>query len=119
MKVRFLGVGSYSASITQGASSLSQGKEYLVLEVYAQSDGQNYVRLESLVGELPGLFDTRLFEVSDADNPATWKTFITAGGGVMISPASWMVPGFWESLMDGERWAVNSYEYEKSRIESP
>ncbi|WP_158713084.1 hypothetical protein [Streptomyces sp. NRRL S-1813] len=96
---------------------MTPGKEYSVLEVYAQSDGQNYVRIESIPQQLPGLFDTRLFEVSQTEIPSTWNTFIDAHGGISICPSPWLVPGFWESLMDGEGWAVDCYEREKSKIE--
>lgn len=117
MKVRFVGEGSWGDVVTQGASSLRQGKEYVVLEIYSQADGQNLLRVESAPGKLPGLFDSRLFDVVDSGVPKAWKVFINEHGGVSVCPEPWNELGFWEGVMDGEPWAVDVYRREKSKIE--
>ncbi|WP_129248594.1 hypothetical protein [Streptomyces sioyaensis] len=118
MKVRFTGAASHNEGITQGASSLETGIEYQVLEIYTQSEGPNFIRIESIPGQLPGLFDSRLFHVTQSEIPINWRTFIGTNGGISIRPALWHAPGFWESLMDGEEWAVGCYHDEKEKIES-
>ncbi|MFH8404723.1 hypothetical protein ACH4FX_08090 [Streptomyces sp. NPDC018019] len=118
MKVRFEGTSSQDARVSQGAESLRVGNEYLVLEIYSQTDRGNYFRIESMPGELPGLFDSRLFSVTARNLPSTWRAFTSASGSLSLCPEPWGDPGFWESLMDGELWAIECYRTEKSMIES-
>lgn len=51
MKVRFTGVEGHGQSVRQGADALRQGQLYVVLEVYCQTDGPNYFRIEFRRGE--------------------------------------------------------------------
>ncbi|MFD9813276.1 hypothetical protein [Streptomyces sp. NPDC059080] len=118
MKVRFTGNAHHGTEVTQGTRSLKTGAEYVVLEFHARADGRNNLRIESLPNRLPALFDARLFEVTDHHIPHVWQVFIDTHGRVSMRPPSWAPLGFWESLMDGESWAIDRYMEEKSRIES-
>ncbi|MEU3710387.1 hypothetical protein [Streptomyces catenulae] len=98
---------------------MKEGAEYAVLETYAAADGPNKFRIESFPNRLPGLFDSRLFEITDPDIPATWQAFLGPHGSFSMLPPPWSAPGFWEALMDGEAWAVHRYREEKAKIAPP
>jgi hypothetical protein len=110
MRVRFIGGNdSFDQRVLQGADALARGREYVVLEVFAQADGANYFRIEYSKRELPPIFDSRLFEVTSSSIPRCWGLYIVGDGSVAIRPAGWSTPGFWESLMDRDEWAIELY----------
>ncbi|GAA3188420.1 MULTISPECIES: hypothetical protein [Streptomyces] len=119
MKIRFTGTLPDHPEANRGANSLKAGTEYEVLETYATADGPNYFRVESFPGRLPALFDSRLFEITDPETPATWRASLSPYGSFSMSPPAWSAPGFWEALMDAEEWAVSQYREEKAKITSP
>lgn len=115
MRVRFKGIANYSPPITQGAECLQEGRDYPVLEVFATSDGRNMFRVEVFRGEIPPLFDSRLFEVTDGRVPSHWAVSTGAQGDITLGPAKWETPGFWDAFIDGEPWAVDLYQCEKNK----
>lgn len=115
MRVRFKGAGDYSTPITQGASRLREGREYPVLEVFSAADGENLFRIETVRDETPGLYDSRLFEVTDGSVPPHWAVSTGTRGDITLGPVEWETPGFWDAFFDGEPWAVNLYQSEKSK----
>jgi hypothetical protein len=110
MKVRFNGVEGHEQRIRQGADALRQGQEYVVLEAYSQVDGPNYFRIEFHRGELPPLFDSRLFDVVDPALHPSWTIGLEWDGSLTMAPASWQVPGFWEEFMEHAPDAIEAYE---------
>ncbi|MGP3969856.1 hypothetical protein [Streptomyces sp. 6N223] len=62
------------------------------------------------------LFDSRLFTVTSARMPSSWRFFQMEDGSFSLRPESWNVPGFWEAFYDREPWAVASYASEKRKI---
>ncbi|UQX03670.1 hypothetical protein [Streptomyces sp. RerS4] len=110
MKVRFTGVEGHEQSVRQGADALRQGQVYVVLEAYCQTDGPNYFRIEFRRGELPPLFDSRLFEVVDSEVHSSWTVSTEWDGSLTMAPAAWQVPGFWEEFMDHFPGAIEIYE---------
>ncbi|MBT2509437.1 hypothetical protein J7I98_26870 [Streptomyces sp. ISL-98] len=116
MKVAFLGCGDSPERVTRGTAGLEIGHEYDVLELYGQADGANYLRVEVAVGELPAMFDARLFRVVASSMHPLWEARITESGTLKIGPASWMRTGFWEAVMDGEEWAVRAYSKARDEI---
>ncbi|MFI5755733.1 hypothetical protein [Streptomyces sp. NPDC051569] len=110
MKVRFTGVEGHEQSVRQGADALRQGQVYVVLEAYCQADGPNYFRIEFRRGELPPLFDSRLFEVVDSGVHSSWTVSTEWDGSLTMAPAAWQVPGFWEEFMDHFPGAIEIYE---------
>lgn len=110
MKVRFTGVEGHEWSVRQGADVLRQGDVYAVLEAYCQSEGPNYFRIEFRRGEIPPLFDSRLFEVVDSGMHPSWTVSVEWDGSVTLAPAEWQVAGFWDGLMSHSPQAIETYE---------
>ncbi|MHB9858884.1 hypothetical protein [Streptomyces sp. YIM S03343] len=116
MKVKFIDFGGPEQSVRQGADSLHQGQVYVVLEAYCQTDGPNYFRVEFHRGELPALFDSRLFEVVDSDVHPSWTVSTVWDGSLKMAPAAWQVTGFWEELMDHSPDAIEIYEFDRDAL---
>lgn len=116
MKVRFKGAGTYTRPITQGADCLREGHEYHVVEVHATADGRNMFRIEVSSDELPPLFDSRLFEVTNGSIPSHWVVSVGVQGDITVGPAEWeTTPGFWDAFIDGEPWAATLYRSERDK----
>ncbi|MFI9275945.1 hypothetical protein ACIGXM_35410 [Kitasatospora sp. NPDC052896] len=116
MKVRFKGVEGVERRVRQGSATLREGIDYSVLEIFCQSDGVNFFRIECRDGDIPGLFDSRIFELREAGFQSSWTFTLEADGSMTIGPASWAEPGFWEDYMDGKVQAYEAYRYERDRI---
>jgi hypothetical protein len=110
VKVRFTGAEGHEQNVRQGADALRQGQMYVVLEVYCQAEGPNYFRIEFRRGELPPLFDSRLFEVVEPKMHPSWTISAEWDGSLTMAPAAWQVPGFWEEFMDHSPGAIEIYE---------
>ncbi|GGU55828.1 hypothetical protein [Streptomyces lavendofoliae] len=118
MKVRFTGLEGHEQSVRQGADTLHQGRIYVVLEVHCQTDGPNYFRIEFRRGELPPLFDSRLFEVVDPEVHPSWTVSTEWDGSLTMAPSAWQVPGFWEEFMDHSPDAIEKYEIGRDSLMS-
>ncbi|MFE0422019.1 hypothetical protein [Streptomyces sp. NPDC058953] len=116
MKVKFRGVEGLDRRVRQGAAMLRGGIEYIVLEIFCQADGVNYFRVEFSDEEIPPLFDSRLFDLVDADHPACWGLQLEPDGSLTWGPPAWNAPGFWDALMEHEDVARRIYREERSRI---
>ena len=116
MRVRYEGPGNFDQRVLQGTRSLVAGHEYFVLEVYAQSDGSNFFRIEYSDMELPPLVDSRLFAIVSSVIPETWSIASTVDGSLTLGPREWNSPGFWEAFMDHEPWADDLYSATRSTI---
>ncbi|MCC5480510.1 hypothetical protein [Streptomyces barringtoniae] len=115
MKVLFKGLSGHPKAVTLGAGTLRENREYSVLEVFSRADGENLLRIESIRDELPGLFNSRLFVVTDGRIPSNWSVSIGVEGGVTFGPTAWEQAGFWDALTDGEPWAAALYAEEREK----
>jgi hypothetical protein len=109
VRVRFKGAGGLEQRISQGSGSLRVGSEYTVLEIFAQADGANFLRIEYSETELPPLFDSRMFEVASGWIPKAWNVSVRESGTLTFGPEDWSRPGFWEAFMDREEWTSEIY----------
>ncbi|MFF9185095.1 hypothetical protein [Streptomyces misionensis] len=111
-----MGSDGFDQRISQGSDCLREGVEYAVLEIFAQADGSNKLRIEFSDLELPSLFDSRMFEVSSGEIPKSWCITANRNGSLSIGPADWVRrPGFWEAFMDREAWALELYAEGRSK----
>jgi hypothetical protein len=72
-------------------------------------------RIEVFHDELPPLFDSRLFEVSDGTVPSHWAVSAGVQGDITLGPTEWETPGFWDAFIDGEPWAAALYHSERNK----
>ncbi|MEV6288094.1 hypothetical protein [Kribbella sp. NPDC051770] len=110
MKVRFVGVKDYPQHVRQGANGFHEGQVWPVLEAYFSVDGPNQLRIETIEGEGPGLYDSRLFEIVDPTLSSVWCCSIDADGSLTFAPEAWLVPGFWEQFFDQVPDAIDTFE---------
>ncbi|RKN36770.1 hypothetical protein D7294_29610 [Streptomyces hoynatensis] len=82
----------------------------------SKADGQNYFRIEFSKSELPPLFDSRLFEMVEAEIHDSWVFSLEWDGSMKLGPAAWQVAGFWEDFMNHSDRAVDIYRSERDRI---
>jgi hypothetical protein len=116
VRVRFKGSEGFDQRVRQGSDALRTGSEYTVLEIFSQSDGPNYFRIEFAENERPPLFDSRLFEVTDSKFHDLWVFLLGWDGSTTIGPAAWNVPGFWDDFMNNREQAVEVYRSIRDRI---
>ncbi|MEE1941153.1 hypothetical protein V1L54_17375 [Streptomyces sp. TRM 70361] len=110
MKVKFVGADGHEQRIRQGSQVLRVDRVYVVLEVYCQSDGQNYLRIEHRSDDLPPLFDSCLFEVVDAKISPVWRVSTGWDGSLRMAPEEWHAEGFWDDFMNHDPCAIEKYE---------
>ncbi|WBQ07840.1 hypothetical protein [Kribbella sp. CA-293567] len=91
------------------------GQEYTVLEVDASPERRFSMRVD-LGDEVPGLWDSEMFETTDPAIPAAWVAQISEGGTLRLAPPRWLVPGFWEQYFDDEPAAVAVFEEDRRSI---
>jgi hypothetical protein len=115
LRVRYVGSDDLGVSACSGADALRLNEEYVVLEVYARPFKSSYFRIEYRDGELPPVFDARMFEVTSTIIPHSWEVYLL-DRDVIFGPAEWKVEGFWEALMDQEKWARSLYLTMRDRI---
>ncbi|WEH34788.1 hypothetical protein PZB75_16370 [Streptomyces sp. AM 4-1-1] len=102
----------------QGITALTDGHEYVVLEISARFKVATSFRVEFTEGGLrqSALFDTRAFTVVSHSLPPTWKYFQLESGSFSLCPESWNTPGFWDAFYDGDPQAIAVYEDERTAI---
>jgi hypothetical protein len=107
--------GRFERRISDGAVLLRAGGEYSVLQIFAQADGANKLRIEYSALEHPGLFDSRLFEISSDEIPRGWRVSRNWNGSLTFGPEEWTQPNFWEAFMNDEEWAIELYSSGRSK----
>ncbi len=119
MKAKCIKIFSdYDEKYINKSSSLTVGKEYIVLEVAVGADEQMTYRLVSDSGT-PAIFKALQFEVVSELVPSNWKVSIQKEyGAIDISPAAWRENDFWGAFFDDEPWAKEVYEKELAIIYS-
>ncbi|MFF3275200.1 hypothetical protein ACFYWU_30340 [Streptomyces chrestomyceticus] len=118
MRVRFTGLEGHEQRVRQGADALTPGRSYEVLEAYFQAEGPNYFRIEFHRGELPPLFDSRLFEVVDPELHPSWTASVEREGSITLAPAAWHAAGFWDDFMNHSPGAIETYELARNALMS-
>lgn len=116
LRARFVNPESADKGMLQGAGSLKEGREYVVLEVFIPEGKSPLFRVEFIDGEDSALFDSRLFAVTSHEIPPSWKYFQLETGSVSLCPDAWNQVGFWEEFYDRKRAACEIYEAERRRI---
>jgi hypothetical protein len=117
MRVRCIQLPS-SAATKAGSRSpwLTLGREYVVLSVLADTAGRVFYRLLSDDQRTPALFGATQFEVTSTNIPKGWCLWVPEEGGLELSPAAWLTPGFWESYFDAEEEALRVFNAELTTI---
>jgi hypothetical protein len=102
----------------QGITALTDGHEYVVLEISARFKRTISFRIEFTESGLrqSGLFDSRAFTITSHTLPPIWKFFQLESGSFSLCPESWNAPGFWEAYHDGDPRAIAVYEDERAAI---
>jgi hypothetical protein len=88
---------------------LTLGREYVVLSVLADTNGQVLYRLISDDQRTPALFAATQFKVISSGIPSCWRIRIPIEGGLELAPEAWLSPGFWESYFDGDEEAETAF----------
>ncbi|MFI1864383.1 hypothetical protein [Streptomyces jumonjinensis] len=116
MRARFTPPQTSDSEILQGIDALKEGREYVILEIFARRGKSALLRVEFIEGEDSALFDSRAFTVTSHTLPSSWRYFQFETGSFALRPESWNQPGFWESYYDHQRQALEVYETEKRNI---
>lgn len=96
---------------------LKVGREYVVLSIDENSQGERYYAIEPHYGHIDslGFFSALGFEVIDKNWPQSWVEE-SVDDEISIAPKAWHRAGFWEDFHDGSLQAVSQYEEEKDKI---
>lgn len=118
MRVRVNTSGTSDPKALQGITALTDGREYVVLEISVRFKMATSFRVEFEEGGLrqSALFDSRAFVVTCHSMPPTWRYFQLESGSFSLRPESWNAPGFWEDYYDGDSRAIAVYEAERAAI---
>ncbi|MDH6134468.1 hypothetical protein P3T37_003871 [Kitasatospora sp. MAA4] len=109
MQVRFAGASDLDERASRGASALKIGSLYHVIEIYVRRNGSVQYRIEYSAGEIPALFDSRLFTVASARLPSDWCVTEIGIDLLVFGSEKLRIPGFWEAFMDREPWTESLY----------
>ncbi|AOT59715.1 hypothetical protein [Streptomyces rubrolavendulae] len=116
LRVKYVPPEALDRSALQGTTALRERKEYVVLELFSQSDGNTLFRVEYNESEDSALFDSRAFTITSHNLPPTWRYFQHSSGSFSLCPEPWSQPGFWEAYYERESHARKVYEAEKQKI---
>ncbi|MFC9243137.1 hypothetical protein ACFT7S_03540 [Streptomyces sp. NPDC057136] len=118
MRVRVKTSNTTDPKALQGITALTEGHEYVVLEISARFKMTTSFRVEFNESGLrqSALFDTRVFTVTSHSLPPTWRYFQLESGSFSLCPESWNESGFWEAYYDGDPRAIALYEHERAAI---
>lgn len=96
---------------------LQIGEAYHVVEIYIEKQDEadkDLVKFRLIGGELevPAIFPSSIFNVTDGSVPAGWVFHQSDSSTSSIGPKSWSRDGFWEDYFDGEASAVKAFNDE-------
>jgi len=100
------------------SSSLTIGKTYLVLSVYAFVGRDLMLRLIGDDTVSPILVNAKQFATTCIQMPSNWRAIIDDKGNFQLTPEPWSKPGFWESYFNGELAAEQLFIQELRKIET-
>lgn len=109
MQVQFTGSSGLDARPSRGTSALKIGSLYHVIEIYVRRNSSMEYRIEYSTGEIPSLFDSRLFKVASARLPRDWCVTEVGVDLLVFGSEKLRRPGFWEAFMDREPWTESLY----------
>ena len=117
MIVKCISLPGSGEQIVDSSPWLKVGREYIVLSIEENSQGDRYYAIEPHSGNLDsfGFFPSFAFEVIDENWPEAWVED-SSGGEISIAPKAWQRAGFWEEFHDGEKHAVDTYREDRDRI---
>ncbi len=116
LRAKYVAPETSDRSILQGTTVLRPGKEYVILEVFSQSDGNTLFRVEFNEREDSALFDSRAFAITSHNLSPTWRYFQHSSGSFTLCPEPWSQLGFWEDYYEHEAYALRVYAEEKLKI---
>jgi hypothetical protein len=109
VEVRYVATQYRQAAVDGGGGEgLTDGRVYVVLEVGADPDRRNWLRVESDDGT-PALFDSRCFVLTVGRLPTSWQVQLDENGSLTFGPKEFLQHGFWEAFFDREPSAEAEY----------
>lgn len=87
------------------------GRDYPVLSVDIHPTGGASIQLLTDDRRTLGWFAIGDFRTVDSSIPRSWVAVIDAGM-LLLGPAAWLTPGFWEAYYDGDEQAVAAVRHE-------
>jgi hypothetical protein len=99
---------------------LAPSVEYDVLEITIDTESKDVsVRTETETeGRIPALTPLHRVEITDPTIPPGWALLQVSDSFLVFGSLVWQEPGFWEAYFEGERWAVDRYEQNRSGLGS-
>lgn len=93
---------------------ITMGRAYDVAQVVFENPaGVILMRLRGDDDEVPGLYESCCFEMTDPKVPSHW-VFLQhpISGSYCLGPESFTEPGFWEAFFDGAQTALDVFQTE-------
>tara|TARA_R110002096_G_scaffold29497_13_gene88830 strand:- start:30681 stop:31064 length:384 start_codon:yes stop_codon:yes gene_type:complete len=103
MKVRCIRlIAEESGDILESSVWLTIDKEYLVLSVHVDGNGQVSFQLVGDDEFTPAFHRAEQFNIVSNLIPSIWCVDYAPGGAFDLVPRAWREKGFWEKFFDGE-----------------
>ena len=96
--------------------SVTVGKLYLVLELYAPAGRNPQFRIIGDDGT-PVVIDASQFELTNNKCPSAWRVEVWPNGGLVLCPEAWLRSGFWEDYFDRMQVAIQLFNEVKFELE--
>jgi|KBSSwiStaDraftv2_1062776.scaffolds.fasta_scaffold2194133_1 hypothetical protein len=115
MRVRCIRLARHDGTPVESSSWLTLGRVYGVLEVVV--DGERW--LVRIVGDAPNgvaLFRLDEFAILSAVVPGSWTVNWHNARLLILGPAAWQKPGFWERYLDQDPEAMRVFDEECRRV---
>jgi len=99
----------------ESSSSLTVGKEYVVLSVHVE-DGYS-TKFQILRDDgTPSFHIANQFEVISSKIPDTWQIDFVLNSHLSLEPKAWSRLGFWDDYFDGDPEAEAIFDEEKEAM---
>lgn len=114
MKVKCINIyNEHNKQHESFSSSITIGREYIVLEVEIYPGKNIFYRLISdNSNNSPALYDSKQFEIVSDQLSSNWIISQSKRGVVYLGPAAWQISGFWENCYDGDGATLEIYKRE-------
>ena len=103
---------------SQSDNWFSVGNDYTVIGLFAEGGKGITFRIVSDDHGTPILVAAEMFEVVQGLLPHNWVASGGANGRLVLQPAAWSEPGFWEGYFDGRLEAEAIFDRELAVIEA-
>jgi hypothetical protein len=94
---------------------LSVGTEYVVLSLESGPTEVDF-RLVGDDGKVPALYKAQQFVTVNGELPSNWRAHLGEGGRLVIAPALWLRPGFWEDYFNQVPEAMTDFRTEHTAL---